>query len=138
MIPESNEYLSFLMAAPDISDEELNRCGIKVVETFGSGIRRLLIPGHRLSAYKALIRERMKRGFWNEMVGRDEMFFLFKLSDGTLKELCYSAETRDEIARLCTELNKDPIERTSDMPRYLAGNPFYREVAVQFYAAAEQ
>ncbi len=138
MIPESNEYLSFLMAAPDISDVELSRCGIEVVETFGSGIRGLLIPGHRLPAYKALIRERMKRGFWNEMVGRDEMFFLFKLSDGTLKELCYSAETRDEIARLCTELNNDPIERTSDMPRYLAGNPFYREVAVQFYAAAEQ
>ena len=137
MIPESNEYLSFLMAAPDISDGELNRCGIKVVETFGSGIRGLLIPGHRLSAYKALIRERMKRGFWNEMVGRDEMFFLFKLSDGTLKELCYSAETRDEIARLCTELNKDPIERTSDMPRYLAGNPFYREVARRFHGATE-
>ncbi len=97
----------------------------------------LLIPGLRLSAYKALIRERMKRGFWNEMVGRDEMIFLFKLSDGTLKEMHYSEKTRDEIARLCTDLNKDPIERTSDMPRYLAGNPFYREVAIRFHGATE-
>ncbi len=137
MIPESNEYLSFLLAAPDISDEELNRCGIEVVETFGSGIRGLLIPGHGLPAYKALIRERMKLGFWNEMVGRDEMIFLFKLSDGTLKELRYSEKTRDEIARLCTDLNNDPIERTSDMPRYLAGNPFYREVAIRFHGATE-
>ncbi len=137
MIPESNEYLSFLMAAPDISDEELNRCGIEVVETFGSGIRGLLIPGHSLPAYKALIRERMKFGFWNEMVGQDEMIFLFKLPDGTFKELHYSEKTRDEIARLCTDLNKDPIERTSDMPRYLAGNPFYREVAIRFHGATE-
>jgi hypothetical protein len=69
------------------------------------------------------------------MVGREEVHFVFKLSDGTLKELRHSEETRDEIARLCTELNSDPIEKTSDMPRYLAGNPFYRDVAVQFYGA---
>ncbi len=138
MIPGPHEYLSFLMAAPGISDEELGLTGIEVVEAFSSGTRGLLIPGHRLPAYRALVREKLKRGFWNEMVGRDEMVFLFKLQDGTLEEFRYSAETRDEIARLCTELNKDPIERTSDMPNYLAGNPFYREVAVQFYAAPEQ
>ncbi len=137
MLPGPHEYLSFLMAAPDISDEELSRLGIEVVETFGSGIRGLLIPGDGLLAYKALIRDRMRLGFWNEMVGRDEMFFVFKLRDGTLREFCYSAETRDEIARLCTKLNKDPIERTSDMPRYLAGNPFYRDVAVRFHGATD-
>jgi hypothetical protein len=137
MIPEPHEYLSFLMAAPDISNEELSRLGIEILETHGSGIRGLRIPGSGLPGYKALIRERMKLGFWNEMVGRDEMIFLFKLSDGTLKELHYSEKTRDEIARLCTDLNKDPIERTSDMPRYLAGNPFYREVAIRFHGATE-
>ena len=79
----------------------------------------------------------MRPGFWNEMVGREEMFFLFKLRDGTLKEFRYSAETRDEIARLCTELNKDPVKRTSDMPRYLASNPFYRELAVRFPGATD-
>ena len=137
MIPGPHEYLSFLMAAPEISDEELSRLGIEVVETFGSGIRGLLIPGDRLVAYKALVRDRMRPGFWNEMVGREEMFFLFKLRDGTLKEFRYSAETRDEIARLCTELNKDPVKRTSDMPRYLASNPFYRELAVRFPGATD-
>ncbi len=138
MIPGPDEYLSFLMGAPDISDDELSRLGVGIVETVGSGIRGLLIPGRSLPEYKALIRERLKRGFWNEMVGREEMHFVFKLSDGTLKELRYSAETRDEIARLCTELNKDPIERTSDMPRYLARNPFYRDVALQFHGAPGQ
>ena len=126
MIPGPHDYLSLLMAAPDISDDELSRLGVRILEAFGSGIRGLLIPGESLPEYKALVRERLKRGFWSEMVGREKMHFVFKLSDGTLKELRYSAETRDEIARHCTELNKDPIERTSDMPRYLAGNPFYR------------
>ena len=135
MIPGPDEYLSFLMAAPDISDDELHDLEIRIVETVGSQIRGLLIPGQSLPEYKALIRERLKRGFWSEMVGREEMHFVFKLSDGTLKELRHSEETRDEIARLCTELNSDPIEKTSDMPRYLAGNPFYRDVAVQFYGA---
>ena len=138
MIPQPHEYLSLLMAAPSISDDELNRLGIEVVESFGSGIRGLLIPGDRLPAYKALIREGMKPGFWNEMIGRHEMFFLFKLADGTLEELRYSPETRDEIARLCTELNKDPIEKTSDMPRYLAANPFYRELVLRFHEATER
>ncbi len=137
MIPESNEYLSFLMAAPDISDEELSRLGIEILETHGSGIRGLRIPGSGLPEYKALIRERMKLGFWNEMVGRDEIIFLFKLSEGTLKELHYSEKTRDKIAHLCTDLNKDPIERTSDMPNYLAGNPFYREAVIQFHGATK-
>ncbi len=135
MISGPDEYLSFLMAAPDISDDELHGLGVRIVETVGPQIRGLLIPSQSLPEYKSLIRERLKRGFWSEMVGREEMHFLFKLSDGMLKELRYSAETRDEIAGLCTELNDDPIEETSDMPRYLAGNPFYRDVAVQFYGA---
>ena len=138
MIPGPDEYLSFLMAAPDISDDELSRLGVEIVETFGSGIRGLLIPGRSLPEYKALVREGLKPGFWNEMVGREEIHFVFKRSDGTLRELRYSAETRDEIARLCTELNRDPIERTSDMPRYLAANPFYRDVAVRFHSAPGQ
>lgn len=135
MIPGPNEYLSLLMAAPDISDDELHDLGVRIVETVGSQIRGLLIPGQSLREYKSLIRDRLKCGFWNEMVGREEMHFVFKLSDGSLEELRYSAETRDEIARLCTELNDDPIEKTSDMPRYLAGNTFYRDVAVQFHGA---
>jgi hypothetical protein len=138
MIPGPGEYISFLMAAPDISDDELTCIGVRILETVGSGVRGLLIPNQSLPEYKALIRDKLKSGFWSEMVGREEMHFVFKLSDGTLKELRYSGETRDEIAQLCTALNNDPIERTSDMPRYLAGNPFYRDVAVRFHGAPGQ
>jgi len=138
MIPGPGEYLSLLMAAPDISDDELNSIGVRILQTFGSGIRGLLVPSQSLPEYKAVIREKLTNGFWNEMVSREEMHFMFKLSDGTLKELRYSGETRAEIAQLCTALNDDPIERTSDMPRYLADNVFYRDVAVQFHGATGQ
>ena len=133
MIPAPNEYLSFLMGAPAISGEELDRLGIEIVERFGSGIRGLLISAANLQAYRDLIRDKIEPGFWNDIVGRTEIFFLFKLPDGTFEELTYSAENREEIGRLCSELNKDPIEKTSDVPRYLAENPFYRELMVTFH-----
>jgi len=133
VIPAPNEYLSFLMGAPAISDQALSRLGIEIVERFGSGIRGLLIPGANLQAYRDLVRNKIEPGFWNDIVGRTEIFFLFKLSDGTFKELTYSVENREEIGLLCTELNKDPIEKTSDVPRYLAENPFYRQLMVTFH-----
>jgi len=133
MIPEPDQYLSFLMGAPAISDEEINRLGVKVVERFGAGIRGLLIPSVALQAYKDLVREKLSPGFWNDIVGRRQILFLFKLGDGTVKEIVYSRENRGEIARLCTEFNKDPIEKTSDIPRYLSGNPFYRDLIIKFH-----
>lgn len=136
MIPEAHEYLSFLMGAAAISDAELNDLGIKVVQGAGSPFRGLLIPGGSLEAYKALVRERINPGFWNEIVGRQQIFFVFKLADGIVEEFTYSEAQREQIASLCTELNKDPIEKTSDLPRYLAGNPFYREVMVAFHNAS--
>mgnify|MGYP003532386498 CR=1 FL=1 len=40
---------------------------------------------------------------------------------------------RSVVASLCTALNGDPIEKTSDLLRYLAGNPFYRDLMVAFH-----
>lgn len=133
MIPAPHEYLSFLMGASTISDEELSCLGIEIVDRFRSGIRGLLISRASLLAYRDLVREKIEPGFWNDIVGRTEIFFLFKLPDGTVEELTYSAGNREEIGRLCAELNKDPIEKTSDVPRYLAENPFYRELMVTFH-----
>jgi len=51
-----------------------------------------------------------------------------------VKELALSEETRSEIARLCSLLNDEPLEKTSDVVRYLAGSPFYREVIEKFHS----
>ena len=74
-----------------------------------------------------------QRGFWNDLVGPEEILFVFKLADGTLREFTLSENNSDEVSRLCSALNGDPLERTSDLPRYFASNPFYREAMVAHY-----
>ena len=136
MIPGPHEYLSFLMGADAIAADELNHLGIDVLQGAGSPFRGLLIPGKSPAAYRALVRQKITPGFWNDIVGRQHVLFIFKLADGTIRELALSEATRSEIAQLCSSLNKDPIEKTSDMPRYLAGNPFYRELIAAFHAGS--
>jgi hypothetical protein len=133
MIPENGECLSFLMGAVAITDEELNRLGIRIAQGAGTAFRGLIIPSASLEAYKALVREKITAGFWNDIVGRGEISFLFKLKDGTIEEFVYSEANRERIARLCTCLNNDPIEKTSGLLRYLAANPFYREAMAAFH-----
>ena len=134
MIPEPHDHLSFLMGADVISDQELIDLGAKILKGAGTPFRGLLVPGLSLPAYKALVREKLTPGFWNDILGRHEILFIFKLKDSSVRELALSEATRSEIARLCSSLNNDPIEKTSDMPRYLAGNPYYRELIEVFHA----
>ncbi len=125
------------MGAQAISDEELTRLGVEIAQRIGTGIRGLLVPDRSLQAYRELIRLKLTAGFWNETVGRSAIFFQFKLDDNTLTEFAYSAANREEIARLCSKLNSDPLEKTSDIPRYLAGNPFYRELMMMHHGAGD-
>jgi len=134
VIPEPHEYLSFLMGAAAITDADLTERGVTILERHGAAARGLLIKAVSLPAYSALLREKLSPGFWNEIVGRQEILFIFKLADGTLRQLAYSEATSSQIARLCSTLNDDPIETTSDVPRYLAGNPLYRDLIAAFYA----
>ena len=134
MLPEANDYLSLLMGAEAISDKEITDLGATILKGAGTPFRGLLVPAGSLPAYKALIREKLTPGFWNDILGRHEILFIFKLKDGSVRELAFSEATRPEIARLCSLLNNDPIEKTSDMPRYLAGNTFYRELIEAFHA----
>ena len=135
MIPEDNEYLSLLMGARGISDVDLESLGIEILQRFGPD-RGLRVPGNRVTRYKQLVRKRMTPGFWNDLVGRDAIYFLFKLADGTVKEFTLSEGNKDEIAVLCSALNGDPIEKTRDLLRYFASNPFYRDAMVAFHGVS--
>ena len=136
MIPDPHEYLSFLMGVEAITDADLTTMGVTILEQHGSAARGLLVPAAGLPRYSALVRQRLKRGFWNEIVGDQEILFIFKLADGTVKETTLSEATSSQIAQLCSSLNGDPIEKTSDVPRYLAGNPLYRELIAASHARA--
>ena len=133
MTPEPGYYLSLLMGAPGVSDAELARMDIEVLERFGSAVRGLLVPARSVTPYQELLRAGLKPGFWNDLVGSDQILFLFKLRDGSVLEFTLSEDTREEISRLCSSLNGDPIEKTSDLPEYFACDPFYRDAMVAYY-----
>jgi hypothetical protein len=134
VIPETHEYLSFLMGGAEITDADLTDLGVTILERHGEVARVLLVPAASLPGYSAILGDRLSPGFWNELVGRQEILFIFKLADGTTRQIAYSEATSSKIARLCSLLNGDPIETTSDVPRYLAGNPLYRDLIAAFHA----
>jgi len=135
MLPGPGEYISLLMGAPTVTEAELEEAGVRVLERFGPNLLGLLVgPGaDRVERYKQLVRERLEPGFWSDLVSQDEIVFVFKLADGTIEELTLTDENRGQISLLCSELNGDPLEQTSDLPRYFAANPFYRPVMVACY-----
>jgi hypothetical protein len=78
------------MGADAITDDDLTNLGVKILERYGSSSRGLLVPAASLSLYSALVRDRLSAGFWNEIVGRHEILFIFKLADSTVREVALS------------------------------------------------
>ena len=125
-------YLSYLMGAPEIEDEELMELGIIIAGVSDSGSRKLQIPDDSLKKYEELIRLKMNKGFWNDIVGTTKIIFIFKIEDQVI-EMTLTEGNRTEIAKLCSELNGDPIENTSQIFQYLDGNDFYSGFLRQHY-----
>ena len=135
MIPELDEYLSFLMGADTITDDDLTDVGVKILRRHGTAARELLVPAPSLASYKSLVRERLNSGFWNEIVGSQQILFIFKLADGTVVELSLAESTAPQIAQLCSSLNGDALEKTSDVLGYLSENSLYRDLIATGLAA---
>jgi len=135
MIPRSHAYLSVLMGAPSLSESALQRAGVEVLERYGANRFGLLVPSESFAAYKELVRDGLQPGFWNDLVSTEDILFIFKLRDGTVKEYVLDEANRAEIAALCSELGGDPLERTLDIPNYFAANAFYRDVMVAHHGA---
>ena len=130
MIPGPGEYLSLLMNAPSLTEAQLEEAGVRIVERFGPNVLGLLIESSCIPAYQGLVRDRLQPGYWNESVGRDEILFVFKLVSGAIEEFTLSEENQGKISRLCSELNGEPPEKTSDLPAYLAAHPFYADAMI--------
>lgn len=130
---DKEKYLSYLMGAPKITDEDIVRVGAEIVGRVDSGSRRLTIPKEHIADYERLIIEKLDPGFWNEYVGEREIVFLFKTKDGSVKRYVYAEENRLEIAKLCSTFNGDPLEKTSQLLEYIAGNEFYTDLIQAHY-----
>jgi hypothetical protein len=130
VIPEAHEHLSFLMGADAITDDDLVNVAVKILERYNSAARGLLVPAASLCS--ALVRERLSAGFCN--VGRQEILFIFKLPDGTVKEVALSEPTSSEIAELSVA-QWGPNRRPPTCRATSQQAPFYSEVIAAFYAS---
>lgn len=126
-------HLSYLMGASSATDQELEDLGIKIVGKSESGSHKLEVPTSALGDYKLYVKAHLKPGFWNEVVGTESILFIFKHKDGKIEELEYSAANKEKIGQLCSEFNGDPIEKTSKVLEYLAGNEFYSDYIRKYY-----
>ena len=129
-----NTYLSYLMGAAKISDKELTELGIVIQETRESGSRKLQIPTSATGKYKDLICKKLNDGFWNEIVGANGIFFIFKFKDGTVKQFTLDINNEHEIDKLCASFNNEPADKTANVYKYLSENDFYHDLMVQHYS----
>lgn len=126
-------YLSYLMGARNIEDSELGSLGITIDKT-SEGDRMLKVPQDSLSKYVDLIKEKLDEGFWNEIIGSEEIRFIFKFNDGAIKVLTLSLDTESKIDKLCSEFNNEPPEKTANIYKYLSENEFYHDFMIEHYS----
>ena len=123
-------YRSYLMGASNITDAELTSLKIKI-EKATDGDRKLEIPVASIAAYKQIIKDKLDKGFWNEIVGED-IWFYFKSKDGNNdKEYVLNLDNWNEIAALCSDYCGEDIKITQNLWVFLASNDWYRDLMVQ-------
>lgn len=127
-------YLSYLMGAEDIKDNDLTGLGISIEETKSDGDRCLKISLDKLPQYIQFVKDKLDNGFWNEIVGEQEVIFIFKFKDGSTKEYRLSSENEQEIDKLCAEFNNEPPEKTANVYKYISDNKFYHDFMMEHYA----
>ncbi|MDP2665097.1 MAG: hypothetical protein Q8P23_00385 [bacterium] len=126
--------LSYLMGGKDISDADLKKLGIEVVSRKADGNRKLRIPDDHLAGYKELMKAKLEKGFWNEIVGETQILFIFKFNDGAIKELELSPPTEQEIDVLCAQFNNESPDKTANVYKYISENSFYHDFMLKYYA----
>lgn len=127
-------YLSYLMGADNITNGDITALSIEIVEIKKDGDRTLKIPENKLSLYIELIKTKLEKGFWNEIVGAKEIIFIFKFKDGSIKEYRLSPVNEEEIDKLCTEFNHEPPEKTLNVYKYISDNKFYHDFMLEHFA----
>ncbi len=126
-------YLSYLMGADTVTDSDITSLGIIVENTDQDGDYSLKILAEKLSQYIDLVKAKLNEGFWNEIVGAEKIFFIFKFKDGSVQEHILSLDNEAEISKLCSEFNGDPLEKTANVYRYISGNKFYQDFMMEHY-----
>ncbi len=126
-------HLSYLMGGEEITDGELSILGITVKNKTDSGDRKLTIPEKSVVEYIALVKKKLTKGFWNEIVGPKKILFIFKFNDGHSEEYELFSDTEQKIDTLCAEFNNEPPEKTANVYKYISENDFYHDFMLKHY-----
>lgn len=121
------------MGGKNISDEDLESLKVGIEEKDSDGDRAIKIPEEKLIQYIELVKTKLEKGFWNEIIGAKEIIFIFKFKDGSIKEYKLSPENEQEIDKLCAELNSEPEDKTANVYKYISENRFYHDFMVENY-----
>jgi hypothetical protein len=122
------------MGAAEIQDKELSDIGIKILGKSQSGSRKLKLSTDHLSQYINLVKTKLTNGFWNEVVGSDDIVFVFKFKDGKVRELTLKPSNEKVISELCSKFNGDPLDKTTNVYKYVSENDFYRDFMLEHYS----
>lgn len=122
------------MGGEEIADSELAALNIVVARETDSGHRTLKIPEKSLPQYIELIKKKLTKGFWNEIVGPKQIIFIFKFDDGHTEEYELSPETEQSIDALCAKFNNESPEKTANVYKYISENDFYHDFMLKHYA----
>lgn len=134
MKEDKTYYLSYLMGADKISNQELFDLGVEIKDVTNSGNRKLVVPSKKVDEYLDLVEKKMTNGFWNEVVGEGRIIFLFKLEDGAVKRYVLSPENEQEVDDFCAKLNNEPPDKTANVYKYISENEFYNDFMIKYYA----
>ena len=122
------------MGGENITDDNLASLGVETVGKTESDSRKLKIPKESLEKYIELAKTKLTKGFWNEIVGPEEILFIFRFKDGHIEEYILSLENEAQISKLCTQFNNDPPEKTANVYKYITNNDFYHDFMLEHYA----
>ena len=132
VVLKSSEYsYSFLMGREKISEDDLKRINIKIVEKTKDGFLKILIPNENIDEYKNLVREKMSCGFWNEFSTKNNFYFIFKHQDGKIEEFELNKDTNDIIDNYGMTFNdEEPNKTPENVYSWLAKNDFYKDLLI--------
>lgn len=122
------------MGAEKIEDKELENLDIKIENKDSDGDRSLKISEDKLLQYIELIKNKLTEGFWNEIIGKKEILFIFKFKDGSIKEFKLSPENEQDIDKLCAEFNNESPDKTANVYKYISENRFYHDFMIEHYS----
>lgn len=125
--------LSVLMGGKDIADEDLESINIEIRETDSDGDRKLKMSSSTIDSYLDLAKKKMEGGFWTEVVGDNEIVFLFKYNDGSTRKYELSSSNESEVGALCSKFGGDSTDKTANVYKYLSANSFYRDFMKSHY-----